>query len=136
MKPMETTVETCYANLDSLIGTEIFECVVTSETALCVQFKPPPPGEYSVEYLRQEFEKIESQFSGISLEIMRYLLTFPEGQASHTKLMENVWGKKAPTFGAFRQSVHRLNIALTVRNFGYIVRGNRKGIYRFVPIKK
>ena len=136
MKPMEIIVETCHANLDSLVGMEILDRVVTTETVLCVQFKPPSLGESSVEHLRQEFEKIKSHFSGTSLEIMRYLLTFPVGQASRDGLMQNVWGRKGTTLGAIRQSVHRLNAALTVRKFGYTIRGSRKGIYRFVPLER
>ena len=136
MMSLEITTEICYANLDSLIGTEILDRIVTTETVLCVQYKPPSLGESSVEYLRQEFKKIESHFSGTSLEIMRYLLTFPVGQASRNGLRQNVWGRKGATLGAIRQSVHRLNAALTVREFGYTVKGSRKGIYRFIPLKR
>jgi DNA-binding winged helix-turn-helix (wHTH) protein len=89
-----------------------------------------------VEHLRQEFKKIESHFSGMSLEIMRYLLTFPVGQANRNGLMHNVWGRKGATLGAIRQSVRRLNAALKVWEFGYTIRGSRKGIYRFVPLER
>ena len=136
MMSLEITTETCHANLDLLIGTEILDRIVTTETVLCVQFKPPSLGESSVEHLRQEFKKIESHFSGMSLEIMRYLLTFPVGQASRNGLMHNVWGRKGATLGAIRQSVRRLNAALKVWEFGYTIRGSRKGIYRFVPLER
>ena len=136
MKSMAITVETCYANFTSLIGTEIFDRAVTTETVLCAQSESPPSVKSSVEYLRQEFTKIESHFSGTPLEIMRYLLTFPEGQANRNGLMQNVWGRKGATLGAIRQSVRRLNAILMALGFGYTVRGSRKGIYRFVPIEK
>jgi len=41
MMSLEITTETCHANLDLLIGTEILDRIVTTETVLCVQFKPP-----------------------------------------------------------------------------------------------
>ena len=89
-----------------------------------------------MERLRQEFKKIESHFFGKPLEVMRCLLADPKGQAHRAKLMTEVWQETVPMFGTIRQAVRRLNLALTDHNFGYVVRGCRKGIYRIVPIEK
>ena len=123
-------------NLASLNGAKILARITFSETSMHIQIDLPPSVDSSMEHLRQEFAKIESHFSSTSLEIMRYLLTFPIGQANRKGLSQNVWGRKGATFGAIRQAIRRLNTALTIRDFGYIVRGSRKGIYRFVPLER
>jgi len=125
-------------NLASWSGTEVFVHIpipTTGETVR-VRFELLPPAGSFMEHLRREFAKIGSHFSGKPLEVMQYLLATSKGQASGRKLWEDVWEKSAPTFGAIRQAVRRLNIVLTEHNFGYVVQGSRKGIYRFVPIKK
>jgi len=138
MKSLEITVETCLAKLDSLIGSDILDSVVTTETVLCVQFKPPPPGAFPVEYLRQEFEQIEFHFSGKSLEIMRCILATDDGKIHREKLKAKIW-EKYPANPRVRRAIHRLNVALAKWGFGYTLQGNLKGsksVYRFVPIEK
>ena len=134
MKPMEIIIETSLANIASWNGMTIPVHVTTSATTIHVRFESPPSADSSMEHLRREFGKIESHFSGQSLGIMRCLLASPAGQASRKELMDDIW-EKVPMFGAIRQSVRRLNAVLIELNFGYIVRGSRKGIYRFVPIE-
>ena len=136
MKPMVNVTGISPDTLALLNGAEIPARITFSETTIHIQINLPPPVDSSVEHLRREFAKIESHFSSTSLEIMRYLLTFPIGQANRKGLMQNVWGRKGTTFGAIRQAVRRLNTILTIRDFGYIVRGSRKGIYRFVPLER
>ena len=136
MEMMSNIIGISPDTLALLNGAEIPASITLSETTINIQINLPPPVDSSVEHLRRKFAKIESHFSSTSLEIMRYLLTFPTGRANREGLMQNVWGRKGATFGAIRQAVRRLNTTLTIRDFGYIVRGSRKGIYRFVPLER
>jgi hypothetical protein len=135
MQSSEITITTSPANLALWYGTDIPARVTFSETTIAIRFESPPTESF-IEQLQQQFAKIESHFSDNSLKIMQYLFTLPEGQASRNGLMEKVWGKTVPTFGAIRQAIRRLNTDLTKRHFGYTIRGSRNGIYRFIPIEK
>ena len=135
MKPMVNITGISPNTLASLNGAEIPARITFSETTIHIQIDLPPPVNSFVKRLRHDFVKIESHFSGQSLEIMQCLLASPEGQASRNGLIDGIW-EKVPTFGAIRQAIRRLNAVLTKLNVGYTVRGNRKGIYRLLQIEK
>jgi len=137
MKSMKfAIVGNCPTDLASWNEIEVSaHCAIVDETILIRVTLSPPTGSF-MERLRQEFAKIESHFSGKLLGIMQCLLADSEGQASRTKLMKEVWGEAVQMFGTIRQVVFRLNTALTKQNFGYTIKGSRKGIYRLVPVEK
>lgn len=139
MKPMVNITGINPTNTVSWNGTDIPARITFSETSMHIQFDLPPPADSSVEHLRREFAKIESHFSGIPLEIIRYILATEEGKTHREQLKANIWTENYPANPCFRRAINRLNAGLAKQDFGYTVNGNQKGaksIYQFVPIEK
>jgi hypothetical protein len=96
MKPMVNITGISPDTLASLNGAKISVHITFSETTIHIQIERPPPVDFSVEHLRQEFAKIELHFSGKSLEIMQYLLATEEGKTHRERLKEDIWAENYP----------------------------------------
>jgi hypothetical protein len=94
------------------------------------QFKPPPPPNPFMERLRKEFKKIEHRLANQSLEIMLLLLDTQWGQTSRDELIESIWTHSIPTFDRVRNAICVLNRQLDDLQFGYVVKGSRRGIIK------
>jgi len=135
MKLLEITLGITATELALLNRTEVpTRFTFTTEAKINIQLEPPPPVSSYIECLRQEFTKIEPSLSGQSLEIMQFLLLdTPNGQVRREELIENIWVDDVPTGGRVRNAIFELNRRLEELEFGYVVRGSRRGIFKIEP---
>lgn len=133
MRPKEMIVEITPADLAPWNGAPAPVRFVWTETSILVRFDPPPETATFMERLRRDFTAIESQLTGQSLEIMRFLVDAPIGQTRREQLMDAIWLDKIPTFGRVRNAIHVLNDKLEELQFAYVVSNSRRGVIKIEP---
>ena len=142
MKPLEMTIAISPVDLAPWKGADVPVRFIITKRSVEVCFPQPPnltPDVLTPEVLRQlrtDFSEIKLSLSLQSRELLWFLLNTANGKATREELIEGVWPKKIPTWGDVRKAVHSLNTALKQLNFGWIVRGERKGVYHLVPFSR
>ena len=142
MKPLEITIAISPADLAPWNGAEVPVRFVFTKRR--VEVILPQPSNLALEVLTPEtLERLRATFSEIKLslslqsrDLLWYLLNTADGKATREELIESIWQKKVPTWGGVRKAVNSLNDTLKQLNFGWIVRGERKGVFHLVTFSR